>query len=80
VLTYASSANAWLAPPEPEAFALAIRAAVERPDPGRVSAARQTAAQHDWSIVADRWFSLYDEVFARFGEIRLESVPTVLSS
>lgn len=70
VLTYASAANAWLAPAEPEAFALAVRSAAELPDPIRVQKARQTALAFEWPSVADRWFALYDSLVPRFARPR----------
>ncbi|HXG90350.1 MAG TPA: glycosyltransferase [Vicinamibacterales bacterium] len=60
VLSYATRDNAWLASPEPEAFALAVRSAVERSDDRRLAAARDTAAALDWPVVVDRWFAMYD--------------------
>lgn len=66
VLSYATSANAWLATPSPEAFAEAVQAAVERPDARRVRRARTTALEYHWPAVADRWFALYDELAARY--------------
>ncbi|MGE3273866.1 MAG: glycosyltransferase [Vicinamibacterales bacterium] len=66
VLAYAGSHNAWMATPEPGAFAHAIRAAVDAPDPARLHAARATADAHRWDRIAARYFTLYDELDARF--------------
>lgn len=64
VLSYASHANAWLAAAEPDAFANAVRSALEHPDPDRLRRARETAVAHEWSRVADQWFDLYDSIYA----------------
>jgi alpha-1,6-mannosyltransferase len=62
ILTYASRENAWLAAPDAESFALAIRSAVETPEPVRIVAARATAQAYDWPVVAERWFTTYDSL------------------
>lgn len=65
VLSYASYRNAWLAAPDGPSFAVAVRSAVDAPDPARVAAAALTARDHDWSIVAQRFFRLYDALHRR---------------
>ena len=65
VLTYATVANAWLADPDGESFALAVRAAVGLRDHQKLAAARETARQLDWSVVASAYFQLYDELHRR---------------
>lgn len=65
VTSYASEANAWLAAPTGEAFAAAVLRAFEEPDASRdlkLSAARQTAREHRWPIVARKYFELFDEL------------------
>jgi len=64
VLEYASSENAWLAAPEPLAFARATQAAA-RGEWQRIAAARATARAFNWSTVMPRYFALYDELHQR---------------
>ncbi|MGE0393702.1 MAG: glycosyltransferase, partial [Vicinamibacterales bacterium] len=59
VLTYANAGNAWLADPEPAAFASAIRSAA-RGNPRRIRAAQATVRQFSWSRAAHRHFEAYD--------------------
>lgn len=60
VLAYADDRNAWLAPPEPVAFAQAIAdASAGRASP-RVASAVATAHAHAWPIVAGRYFDVLD--------------------
>lgn len=66
VTGYANDTNAWLADPEPAAFAAAVRAALL---PGelrksRLRSARQKAEQHDWARVGECFLSLYHELHA----------------
>ena len=63
VLEYASPRNAWLAEPTAAAFADAVRAA-RRGDPARIHAARETAHRFRWAAVTQRYFDLYDELYA----------------
>jgi alpha-1,6-mannosyltransferase len=63
VLTYATADNAWLAPPEPGAFAAAIEAALEG-NPARLEAARRTAERFAWPIVVAEYFALQDRLLA----------------
>lgn len=65
VLSYANPQNAWLAAPDPHAFALAIRTAIASPDPFRLAAAFETARAMDWSAVTAKYFRLYDEIHRR---------------
>lgn len=60
VLEYAGDHNAWLAPPEPEAFATAVREATLRGP--RVARAMATAREFSWKAVTQRYFAFYDEV------------------
>ena len=65
VLSYATTKNAWLAAPDGASFALAVRRRPCAPDPARVAAAAETARAHDWSLVASRFFKLYDALHRR---------------
>lgn len=64
VLSYATPRNAWLADPEPPAFARAIREAAAG-DHARVAAGCETARRFDWQAVTSRYFALQDELLAR---------------
>jgi glycosyltransferase involved in cell wall biosynthesis len=65
ITTYANESNAWLASPEPQAFAHAVRLALESPErPEKVEAALETAAQYSWPSAAGRYFELYDRLIA----------------
>ena len=68
LLTYANRQNAWLAEPTPKAFAAAIQnvvtdAAARQEKTVRAS---KTAQQFSWDRVTDRYFRLYDVLYARF--------------
>lgn len=65
VLSYATTKNAWLAAPDGASFALAVRSAAVTPDRARVAAAADVARAHDWSLVANRFFKLYDALHRR---------------
>ncbi len=66
LLTYANEQNAWLAPPEPEAFAAAVRTLMQNPRERqrRVEAARRTAAAYSWTKATDLYLDLYAELHA----------------
>ncbi|MBS1790815.1 MAG: glycosyltransferase family 4 protein [Acidobacteria bacterium] len=68
VLSYADETNSWLAEANAEAFASALKAVFDdasmRKD--KLARARWTAQQYHWSDVADRFFTLYDELHADF--------------
>jgi len=66
VTTYAHSGNAWLAKPEPEAFAAAIEEACRHDDRRRqkIEAALATAARYGWPAAAGRYLRLYEEIHA----------------
>lgn len=66
VLSYASTKTAWLANPDGESFALAVRSVTTAPRPERVAAAADLARAHDWSFTASRFFKLYDAVHRRY--------------
>jgi alpha-1,6-mannosyltransferase len=64
LLSYANDTNAWLAEPEGEAFASAVRAACQ-PGPerdARLTRARETAAGCTWPNVTRTIFELYDRL------------------
>jgi alpha-1,6-mannosyltransferase len=65
VLSYATYRTAWLASPDAESFAMAVRSVVTTPDQARLAAAADVARAHDWSLVAGRFFKLYDELHRR---------------
>lgn len=65
VLSYANPTNSWLAEPNGESFAHAVRSVVSRPGDARVAAAFETARQLDWSKVTARFFKLYDDLHRR---------------
>jgi alpha-1,6-mannosyltransferase len=64
VLSYANSDNAWLCEPLPVEFAATVKSVfgdpVERDR--RISCARATAQQYDWTIIAERYFGLIDSL------------------
>jgi glycosyltransferase involved in cell wall biosynthesis len=67
VLSYASPDNAWLAEPTPVAFADAVMQLWRAPlveVRTRTELARSTAEQHDWPIMAARYFALFDQLIA----------------
>ena len=68
LLSYASSANAWLAAPEPESFADAVRSILGDPETAgrKIAAARQTAASFSLGQATRRYFELYDHFHLRF--------------
>ncbi len=65
ITSFAHAGNAWLAPPEPEAFAAAIRGALQGPDrEQRIAQALATAAALDWPVVARQYLDLYQQFVA----------------
>jgi glycosyltransferase involved in cell wall biosynthesis len=65
ITTYANERNAWLAPPEPRAFAAAVRLALQSSERWqKIQEALATAAQFSWSSAAGRYFDLYDRLIA----------------
>lgn len=70
VLSYANSSNAWLAEPSGREFAEAVRQifADRGSRQAKIAAGLQTAADFDWSRIAQRFFDLYDELHARLTE------------
>jgi alpha-1,6-mannosyltransferase len=66
VTAYAHVGNCWLAPPEPAAFAKAVRALQGNPEDriARVAAARETAKRFAWPSVCSSFLDLYAEIHA----------------
>jgi alpha-1,6-mannosyltransferase len=62
VLSYANDENCWLAQPGGEAFSRAVRNVFGAPTIAaqKVQQARRTAEEHDWPVIADKMFQLYD--------------------
>jgi len=77
VLSYADETNSWLADATGEDFAAAVfnifADASTRKD--KLARARWTAEQYRWPDVADRFFSLYDELHADFQTSRFAYQP-----
>ncbi len=77
VLSYADDTNSWLADASGEAFAAAVRMifsdTAARKD--KLARARWTSQQYRWPDVADRFFSLYDELHADFQTSRFAYQP-----
>ena len=66
VLEYADDRNAWLVPPQGEAFAHAALQLLSNPGVARAKAqrAQQVARRHDWREVAGQFFDTYDAFHA----------------
>jgi alpha-1,6-mannosyltransferase len=62
LLAYANSRNCWLAPATGKGFAQAVRSVLAEPEVAlrRAGDARQTAEEHDWPVIAEQLFQLYD--------------------
>jgi len=65
VLSYAHDGNAWLVPATAEGFASGILDAVRSRDTDRLARARQTAADHAWPVMAQRYFDTLDALHER---------------
>ena len=76
VLSYANSANSWLAAPSGEAFADAARAvfADDSARAAKVANALSTAGNFSWTRCTARFFALYDEIYLRLRP--LSGVPS----
>jgi glycosyltransferase involved in cell wall biosynthesis len=76
VLSYADESNSWIVPADARSFQQAIlEASCPEERMGRTLAARRTAEQFDWPIVAAKMFDIYDRLIeTRFGSSR-EAVP-----
>jgi glycosyltransferase involved in cell wall biosynthesis len=68
ITSYANQSNAWLAAPEPAAFASAVRQALADDDErqARIRAGLETAAAHNWDRAAEAYFDLYDALHTQF--------------
>jgi glycosyltransferase involved in cell wall biosynthesis len=77
VLSYADESNAWLAEPQNEAFAQAVRAIFSDPDlcKAKLSRARWRAAQFNWATVTAAFFARYEEFHQQFSTARRLSQP-----
>jgi glycosyltransferase involved in cell wall biosynthesis len=66
--SFARPGNAWLAEPEPAAFARAVRQAVHDgcARSAKVQAGLATAAEHSWESAALDYFALYEAIHAEF--------------
>jgi alpha-1,6-mannosyltransferase len=64
VLSYANENNAWLYQPAPQALAAAVRSALADDvcRRSKLACARATAESHDWSLIAERYFGLIDDL------------------
>lgn len=71
VLSYAHDGNAWLAAPEPMAFASAIAAAAHGRDETRLRSALATARAYDADVMAGRYLAALDRAHAG----RLNAAP-----
>lgn len=78
VLSYANPTNAWLAEPNGESFAHAVRSLLTKPSESRLAAATETARQLDWSLVASRFFKLYEAIHRRQQASASSSLSTPL--
>ena len=69
VLSYASPENAWLAEPDPKAFAEAVKAVFTHDEQrdSKAAKARDTAMQHRWPVIAARYFQQFDSWIADRG-------------
>lgn len=70
VVTYANHQNAWLAVPEPAAFADAVNNIFTGPETRRrrVEEARREAEAREWPLAAARYLRLYRELHARVSQ------------
>lgn len=77
VLSYADDSNAWLAQPQGEAFAQAVRTVFSDPDlcKAKLSRARWRAAQFSWATVTASFFARYDELQQQFTATRHLTEP-----
>ena len=68
ITSYANHTNAWLAEPEPAAFAAAVNRALDEDATrlAKVRAGRKTAAEHSWDKAALAYFALYEALHAEF--------------
>jgi glycosyltransferase involved in cell wall biosynthesis len=67
VLAYAHPGNAWLARPDGESFAAAVRDVFADDDArqAKIEKALRTATEFSWPRITDQFFALYDDVYQR---------------
>ena len=78
ITSYANQTNAWLADPEPAAFAAAVKSALgnDTDRRARVKAGLETAAAHSWDRASEAYFALYESLHSQFrGEDPVEKFP-----
>ncbi|HKD06511.1 MAG TPA: glycosyltransferase [Bryobacteraceae bacterium] len=84
VTSYADAGNSWLAPPTPQAFALAIQSVFrDRSETEqRCLCARRTAEQLAWPVVTSRYLRLYRELnqLTRGQQATLTFTPRIWST
>jgi alpha-1,6-mannosyltransferase len=82
VLSYANPDNAWLCEPAPDEFAAAVKAVFADPieRQRRVSCARMTAQQYDWSVISARYFGLIDSLHERGFQIEIPPLGAALDA
>jgi len=75
VLDYANRDNCWLCDPNAESLANGVRSVFSDEDERirKIRRARVTAEQHDWRIIARRYFGLIDSIYER--GIQIEPPP-----
>ena len=68
ILSYANNENAWLAEPNAEAFAAAVRDIVNDPDARnkKILNAVNTARQNTREMATDRLLATYDKIYREF--------------
>ena len=68
ITSYANQTNAWLAEPDPAAFAAAVKGALDNQDArlAKVRSGLVTAAAHSWDRAAEAYFALYEALHAEF--------------
>ncbi len=82
VLSYANADNAWLCESAPDEFAAAVQSVFANPieRERRVSCARMTAQQYDWSAIAARYFGLIDVLHERGFQIEIPPLGAALDA
>lgn len=77
VLSYANPSNAWVGEPNGQEFARAVRQifADRRLREAKTAEALRTAADFDWSRSTQRFFDLYDELYAGLAEENPQRTP-----
>lgn len=70
ILSYADRTNAWLAEPNGDAFAAAVRELLsdDTDRTKRIESALNTSKKYTWEESTDAIFALYDKMYAQFNE------------